>query len=861
MKKIILILGILFVLLLAAMAALPFIFGDEIKQVVKNATNENLNAKVEFEDVNISLFKRFPNLAISVEDLTVTNNEPFEGDTVVSAKNIGVSVDLFSLISGDELKINSIFLESPKIFMYVLEDGRANYNISKEDVTATADTINVKTETSFKINLQSYSITNGKIAFIDQTSELLVGINNINHEGKGDFTQDDLILDTKTTIDEFTVEKGGIKFLNKVKANLDMQLAINVPNMKFVFKENKLMINNLLLEFDGSVAMPSDEIDIDLKFSSPRSEFKDIISLIPAIYKNDFSELKSSGTMDLTGAVVGKMSDDQLPSFNISLNVNNGSFQYPDLPTPINNVNLKLEVANKDGKPDNTIVNMSKIHLELGEEPIDGKLYLTHPNSGPLVETQIQGKIDLAKIKDALDLKDISKLEGIIVSDFALKGNMSTVSKNYENVDAKGKISVSKIKYEGSSFSQIIEVSSGELNFTPKNIELKNFSSKIGESDINANGSLKNLIPFVFSDGTLSGTLALTSNFFDFNPYMTNEEVSSNDNTSSEKEISAFDIPENINFNLKSNFKKLLYDNLELTNVTGEITVKDSKINLSNLNMNLLNGSLSGSGYYEKSALSENPNIQFNLNVNDFGIKETFDKFVTVKQFVPMAKYINGSFSTSLKLNSKLDNTLTPIWDSFFSNGILNLKTAEIRDFKPFTTVGSMLKMDALSNPKLQNVKPKYEIKNGRFYLSPMEYKIGNYNVVLSGSNGIDQTLDYVMEIDVPAGELKNKANSAVSSLIGKDLNLIKSNTVKVNAAIGGTIDNPKIKTSAADVAGGVVEQVTDTIVEEAKSQVDSLKVEAENKVKAEIKKKEEEAKKKLEEEAKKKLKKLFKFG
>lgn len=860
MKKIILIIGILFALLLTAMVALPFIFGDEIKQVVKNATNENLNAKVEFEDVNISLFKRFPNLAISVNDLTVINNEPFDGDTVVSAKNIGVSVDLFSLISGDELKINSVFLESPKIFMYTLEDGRANYNITKEEVSAPTDSAVVKTENKFKINLQSYSITNGKIAFIDQTSNLLVGINNINHEGKGDFTQDDLILDTKTTIDEFTVEKGGVKFLNKVYANLEMQLAINVPNMKFVFKENKLMINNLLLEFDGSIEMPSDDIDIDFKFSSQRSDFKDIISLIPAIYKNDFSELKSSGTMDLKGAVLGKMSEENLPSFNILLNVNNGNFQYPDLPTPINNVNLKLEIDNKDGKPDNTIVNLSKIHLELGEEPIDGKLYLTKPNSGPLVETQIQGKIDLSKIKDALNLKDISKLEGIIESDFELKGNMSTASKNYENVDAKGKISVSNIIYEGSSFSQNIEVSSGELDFTPKNIELQKFSSKIGDSDIKANGSLKNLIPFIFSDGTLVGDLVLTSNYFDFNPYLTKEETSENADKNSEKELSAFDIPENINFNLKSSFKKLLYDNLELTNVSGKITVKDNKVNLSNLNMNLLNGSLSGSGYYEKSALSENPNIQFNLNVNDFGIKETFDKFVTVKQFVPMAKYINGSFSTSLKLNTKLDNTLTPIWDSFFSNGILNLKTAEIKNFKPFTTVGSMLKMDALSNPKLQNVKPKYEIKNGRFYLSPMEYKIGEYNVVLSGSNGIDQTLDYVMEIDVPASELKNKTNSAVSSLVGKDLNLISSNTITVNAAIGGTIDNPKVKTSAADVAGGVVEQVTNKIVDEAKSQADSLKLEAEKKVKAELKKKEEEAKKKLEEEAKKKLKNLFKL-
>ena len=115
--------------------------------------------------------------------------------------------------------------------------------------------------------------------------------------------------------------------------------------------------------------------------------------------------------------------------------------------------------------------------------------------------------------------------------------------------------------------------------------------------------------------------------------------------------------------------------------------------------------------------------------------------------------------------------------------------------------------------------------------------------------------------IDVPAGELKNKANSAITNLVGKDISLVKSDVIKVNAMIGGTVDNPKVKTSASDVATGVVEQVTTAIVTEVKATADSLKLEAEKKLKEEVKKKEEEAKKKLEEEAKKKLKKLFKFG
>ncbi len=827
MKNILKVFGILIILLIVAMIVLPFLFKDEIKQVVKDAANNNLNAKVDFEDIHLSLFESFPNLAISVVDLSIINNAPFEGDTVFTAKSVGASVDVLSVISGDVLKIKSVSLDSPKIIMYILEDGSANYNIAKVDsLKNEISNDTVDTKSNFNIDLQSYSITNGRIAFIDQTTNIIVGMSNLNHHGNGDFSQDSFVLETETTIDEFTLEIDGIKYLNKVKSSLDMNLGVNLPNMKFILKDNNLSINNLNLKFDGSVSMPSDDIDIDLKFNSPSSEFKDIISLIPAIYKNNFADINSSGNMELAGFVNGTLSENKLPGFNIRLKVTDGNFQYPDLPTPVNNVNIDMIVSNKDGVLDNMVINLSKIHIELGSEPIDGMLHITNPETGPIVETKIKGKIDLANIKSALDLKNINKLEGIILSDFEAKGNISTTTTNYENINATGNILATNVIYESNDFKQNVNISNASLNFTPKNIRLNNFIAKIGESDIKVNGSLKNLISFVLSDGILIGNLNVTSNYFDFNPYLTNDEDKELADQSSEAALAAFDIPQNINFSMNSSFKKLLYDNLELTNVTGQIKIRESKISLDNLKMNLLQGSLSGNGYYAKSEYQENPDIQFKLNIKDFNIKQTYDSFISVKQFAPIAKYIEGSFSSTLKLNTALDNTLTPVWESFFSNGFLNLKTAEIKGFKPFTTVGSLLSLNELSNPKVQNVKPKFEIKNGRFYVSPVKYKIGNYNIVFSGSNGLDRSLDYVMEIDIPASQLKNQANSAISGLLGKDLNLVKSNTIKVKALIGGTIDSPEVKTSAADVASGIVEQVTDAIVDEAKEKVDSLKAE-----------------------------------
>jgi hypothetical protein len=204
-----------------------------------------------------------------------------------------------------------------------------------------------------------------------------------------------------------------------------------------------------------------------------------------------------------------------------------------------------------------------------------------------------------------------------------------------------------------------------------------------------------------------------------------------------------------------------------------------------------------------------------------------------------------------------------PNWNSFNSEGKLNLKSAEIRGFKPFTILGSMLNLNELSNPKLNDVSPKYKITNGRFYLSPISYKIKDYDITLVGSNGIDKSLNYVMEIGIPAGELKNQANSTISSLLGKNVNVITSDKIKVNAKINGTIDSPDISTSAEDVAsdaaGSAIKQAEEEAKKQAEAYADSLKKEAEKKLADETEKQKQKMKKKLDDEAKSLLKNLFK--
>lgn len=861
MNKIIKIFGGVILLLIVVIFAIPFFFQDEIKDLLKDTANENISAKVDFKDLNINLFSSFPNLNITVDDFTIINIGNFDGDTLFQSKEISASVNLFSVLTGSEIKLNSINLESPRLIAFILEDGSENYNILKTD-SVKGEVKNVDAGDNKKVNIEinSYSIKNGKVAFIDQSTGVIIAMNNFNHSGKGDFSQLKFDLQTNTSIEEFTVEYEGLKYLNKVSANLNMNMDVDLINNKIMLAENQLSLNQLKIKFDGLFGIDKDEIDIDLKFNSQSSNFKEILSLIPAIYKNDFNTIKTDGKMRIEGMVKGKLSGDKLPSYSLNIKVNDGELQYPDLPNPMKDINLAINITNPNGIVDDTKISIDPFSFNIKNEKINGKLIINKPESGPIIDTKLYGVIDLKDIKNTLNINNITRLEGIIHSSFEAKGNLSQMANKNKNINAKGKIQVADLFFQGTENDQLINILNSELQFNPKNVSLRKFTAKVGKSDLEATGTLRNLIGFVLNDETLIGSLNVKSNYFDFNPFLVDEKVDAG-KSSSQDSIRAFEVPSNVNFNLSASIRKLLYDNLELENVKGKINVKNGKLSLENLKSNLLNGSLIADGTYEKNKYHDNPEINFNLIIKDFDIKQTYQNFISVKQIAPIAQYIEGKFSSTLSMNTKLDESLMPDWKTFYSKGLLNLKSAEVKNFKPFTTVGSLLNLHELSNPTLKEVTPKFEIKNGRFFVSPFKFSVGKYNLVLSGSNGLDKSINYKMEIEIPTTAVKEQANKAIGGLLGKDINAVKSNKVKVVANIGGTIEKPSVRTSASDVASTAVNQVTSAIVDEAKAKVDSVKVAAEKKLKEEAKKKEEELKKKLEEEAKKKLQNLLKWG
>ena len=363
MKKPLKIAGLCLLGLILIAVLLPLIFKKQIITLVKKELNASLTAVVDFHDVNISFFRRFPRVSIRLENVSVVGTNEFAKDTLLSASSLDASVDLISFFK-EEKKVHRLDLQSPRIHALVTKEGKANWDIARPDSNAKNDTN--ASDASFRLKLSKYSISNGYIYYNDEPSGMKAEISGLNHEGSGDLTDDIFTLSTNTESASAYFAYEGIPYLNGVKASIQSDIVIDNRTSTYTFNHTKLSVNNLDVEADGFFQMASDSsYNMDIQFNAPSTDFKDLLSLIPAVYRNGFDELKAGGTAAFNGFVKGTYSPVAMPSYELNATVDKGFFQYPNLPKPVKNIQLRLKAANPDGIDDHHLNGFLGVHTPL----------------------------------------------------------------------------------------------------------------------------------------------------------------------------------------------------------------------------------------------------------------------------------------------------------------------------------------------------------------------------------------------------------------------------------------------------------------------------------------------------------------
>jgi len=823
MKKGLAIAGIILVVIIAAMIAIPFLFKDKIKTAVLNVANEQLNAKVGIEDFGLNLFSNFPNATLSLKNTSVIGVDDFATDTLLQAKSASVTIDLSSLF-GSNYKISQISLEEASVYAKMLADGRANWDIVKSDGTEAETATETESSTPFNLSLKKISIKDCNIVYQDDSTKMKAILKKWNGEISGDFSASETTLKTNSTIDEVTFVMDGIPYLSKANVKANAAINADLDNMKFTFTESSLHVNELKASIDGSFAMVgenSEGMDFDLKLNAPDTQFKDILSLVPAMYTADFKDVKTSGTASLDAYVKGLMQDDTYPAFDVKILVNNATFQYPSLPKSVNDINVNVVVSSKGGSLDNTVVDISKFSFNLGGNPFSGNLNITTPMSDPNLKAHANGTLDLGMIKEVYPLEKGTELNGKIVADLNVSTRLSAIEKEqYESVSASGNLKVNDMVYKGTDMPEVL-INNASLEFTPRYVNLPALDIKIGKNDISANGRLENFIAYALKDQTLKGQLNIKSNYLNANDFIGDDTVAATDTTASSSEDII--IPKNIDFTLSASLNQVIYSNINITNMVGNMSVRNGILTMQNVSANALGGSCKVSGSYNTSD-PKNPKVDFDLALSKVSFAETFKSVESIQKFAPIFESLIGTYSMNLKFNTSLGESIMQTLASLTGGGALQTSDIKIENVAALTALSSALKTDALKSISPKDLNLPFTIDNGQIITKPFDINIGNGGMMkLEGSTGLDQTINYKGTVTLP----KSLSNNIINN---------------VPITIGGTFSSPKIgvdtKALVSDAASSLVNQllggdkdgdVASTVSEEKTKQIAKLRTEADN--------------------------------
>jgi hypothetical protein len=452
-KKILKISGIAFISLIALAFLIPVVFKKQVQALVKKEINKNLTAKVDFTDVKLSLFRHFPKATITIKGLSIVGTEIFAKDTLLSSENTEVTAGLFSVLKGKDIKVHGVYLKSPRIHILVKKNGLANYDITKKssDTTSSSDT----SASNFKMNLKKYQISNGYLVYDDRQADSYMEFKELRHEGSGNLTADNFTLSTSTQATSFSYTQDNIPYLINTKTDIDADIKIDNKTNTYTFKTDDVKLNALTLSTEGFVQMINAQtFKMDIKFKSPTNDFKDILSMVPAMYTKDFDKIKTSGDAVFNGFIKGTFSPMEIPAYDINLQVKNGSFQYPDLPEPVKNIQLLLQAMNPDGKPDNSVIDIAQGHLEIDNEPFDFHFTYTRPETIQLIDAGAKGKLDLSQVSKFIKLDNGTKLSGLVWADAFIKGPLKALEQQSGAFTAGGFFDIKNLFYLAADFPQ-----------------------------------------------------------------------------------------------------------------------------------------------------------------------------------------------------------------------------------------------------------------------------------------------------------------------------------------------------------------------------------------------------------------------
>jgi hypothetical protein len=247
----------------------------------------------------------------------------------------------------------------------------------------------------------------------------------------------------------------------------------------------------------------------------------------------------------------------------------------------------------------------------------------------------------------------------------------------------------------------------------------------------------------------------------------------------------------------------LTYEDIVVENLEGSVRVLGGVAGLENLRMEVIEGVVNTRGWVDTRG--DFPEADVTLDMEGVDIPTAYKTFVSVEKLMPMAKYCRGKANITMGYHSFLDQSFVPLYESIDASGRVETRGLQFYNFNDFVPLSEVLKNEKFSNMAPDEVNVGFTMREGRIILDPFDMYVEDSRITVSGSHGIDLTMDYKLDMRIAKADLGTGANELMQGLTtlaaGAGIQIPASDYLNVVARITGTFNHPRV---ATDLSGNL---------------------------------------------------------
>lgn len=791
MRKLLIISGVAVLVLLVLLVTLPLLLESRIEDIVRTEANRRLACRLDFERLDLSLIRHFPHASVDLKGLTLVGEGDFAGDTLVAARRISVVVDLWSIVGDRGFEVNRVVLSDPSVSARKLHDGRINWDVLKPasgaGKAADKDGADAQEPASIRLSLRDVRIDGASIRYRDDSTGMRFSTVPLGLRLRGDLSASEADLRLRLDAGDLSLAAGGTRYLKGIALRAEVDAKADFVARRIGLARNRIRINDVEVSLEGWAAQNPDGIGMDLRMEAPKVGFRDLLSLVPAFYARDFRALRATGEMSLSAWTRGTLAGERLPAFEVRLAVSDGTLRYASLPGVIERINLKAAITNPGGTMDATELDVEQFALALGGNDLHASFHAAHPVSDLRLRAELDGRIDLKALSNAYPLGEGTELRGLITANVKGEGRMSDLrQKRYRQMQASGVFTVENLDLHMPGIPEV-RIDRASAGVSPEALTLGELTARIGASDLSARGQLTDYLGYLLGEGELAGKLYLRSQLLDLNELLAGASQPANGAAAQaedthDAEAKPLDVPRDMRLTLNVSLEKVLFGKMEIDDLEGDVSMRGGMLSLDGLKMGLFGGRVTASGRYATAEDPQRPTLTLDLGVRQASFARTFSELETAQQLVPLFASTGGDYSLSLKMKTRLLPTMAPDLPTLDAQGELRSEHIRLQNIAALDALADVLRDEGLRRIEARDVKIRFAVADGRIATEPFDLRMGKTSIALSGTTGLDQTIDYTARVTLPglAGGVPGT----------------------FNVRIGGTFSSPKITLGVKETAG-----------------------------------------------------------